>query len=95
MFNRAPPRLGQYTDHLPRLDHLPGLADVPVLKLGGRPHPSYYFRKRSIAKGRPHGCPIDHFVCMLNKCLFNFHRNYIKLMFGCIQNASFWSWVDA
>lgn len=33
------------------LDHLPGLRQVPVLIRGGRPHPSYYFRKVSVSKG--------------------------------------------
>jgi len=33
------------------LDHLPGLRDVPVARPGGRPHPTYYFKKVSVSKG--------------------------------------------
>jgi len=33
------------------LEHLPGLRDVPVSRPGGRPHPSYYFKKATVAKG--------------------------------------------
>lgn len=33
------------------LEHLPGLRGVPVARPGGRPHPSYYFKKTTVAKG--------------------------------------------
>jgi len=33
------------------LNHLPGLRDIPVMRHGGRPHPSYYFKKVTVAKG--------------------------------------------